>query len=113
VRLKVRYETPARRVKGERPITRAERNAQFGKPVPTYDWPIAGDYLWDYFWKMNRERQDGPEGPQPLTSSIMRNWSELRRIRLRPEEADIIQDMDAAWLAAFRAEIAVDRKHAG
>lgn len=113
VRIKVRYQTPARRKKGGPPTTRAERYQAFNKPVPRMGWPRAADYLWDIFWKIAQERQSGPNGPQPLTSTTLRHWMLNQRRCLMPEEIDIIHAMDSAWCTAFAEEMAIDLKNAG
>ena len=106
-RLKGRYETPAVRSKGANPTTRAEHNRKFGADVPTPDWPLAGDRLWDVFWDMSRDRLEGERGPQYLGPATNKALMDLTGTRLSPEEVEVIRQMDSAWVAAVMGEMAV------
>jgi len=95
-----------KRSKDTQPETRNDFLERFGKAAPENDWPEALDYLWDLFWALCAERQDGPNGPQPLTSEQIRAWSQLRRVSLTPEEAELLSGMDQAFLLAHAEEVA-------
>lgn len=72
------------------------------------DWPRPVDYLWDAFWDIAQDRQDGPNGPLPLGSLMIKAWCELTGERLTPEEVTVIRAMDAAWLRAYAKEVAAE-----
>lgn len=80
--------------------------------MPRRDWPSAGDYLWDIFIDMSRDRQDGPAGPQPFGPLLIQAWMELTGTMLSPAEVKVIRDMDQAWLHAHAKEVAVGSKAA-
>lgn len=109
-RIKGRYETPAVRSKGAGPTTRAEHNRKFGADVPVPDWPPAGDYIWDAFTDMCRDRDEGERGPLVLGPSRIKAWMELTGSHLSPDEVEVIRQMDLAWLGAVYGEIAVSAK---
>jgi len=95
------------REKDGEPVTRAEYNAQFGEPVPeSPDWPEALDYLWDAFWDVSTDRQEGMNGPLPLGSVLIHAWSEANGEPLNHDEVRIIRAMDRAYLVALSEEMA-------
>ena len=50
--------------------------------------------FWDWFWDLNRGRQAGMAGWLALSATEMRAWSEITGNVLRPEEWQVIRDMD-------------------
>ncbi|WMT85562.1 hypothetical protein NO932_11550 [Pelagibacterium sp. 26DY04] len=74
--------------------------------MPEIVIPEAGEHLWEWFWDMNRDRQQGMNGPQPIGLAGIRLWSEMTGQSIRPDEVEIIRDMDDAYRAALSAEFA-------
>ncbi len=103
----MRFNTKVKRTKSQPPETRKEFHERFGLDVPDEpDWPEAVDYLWDAFWDISTDRQDGPNGPQPLGSVLIKSWCDLTGTALLSEDVDIIRAMDRAFLSAYADEMA-------
>lgn len=66
--------------------------------------PEEGESLWMAFWRLNRRRPQGMNGPQPLTYAEIACWSRLTGEILIREEITIITDMDDAYLDALAKE---------
>jgi len=100
----VRYNT--RDEKGE---TRAERNARFEVPEltpPEPDVPWLFAHVWTWFWEISGQRKKGMDGAEPIGWNEISDWSRLTGNELRPEELQMLIDMDAA----FRSALADERK---
>lgn len=69
-------------------------------------WHSSADYLWNTFWDISTDRQDGPNGPQPLGSVLIKSWCDLTGTALLSEDVDIIRAMDRAFLSAYADEMA-------
>jgi len=65
--------------------------------------PDAGQYLWDWFWDIDRDRIDN----NPLD---IKAWAELTGTVIRPDEVEILRQMDHAYRPAMSAEIADAQK---
>lgn len=66
--------------------------------------PDEGEHLWKWFWSLSGRRQQGMNGPQPLTYAEIASWSRLTGEILLREEITIITDMDDAYLEALAKE---------
>lgn len=64
------------------------------KPFPE---PFAGKRVLRYFNELHSMRSWGEAGPSPLTPSIIKDWSSLCGVFIRPHEARIIFDLDARY----------------
>jgi hypothetical protein len=53
---------------------------------------------------MDRDREQGMNGPQPIGLRGIDLWARLTDTFVRPEEVAIIRDMDDAFRAAWAAE---------
>lgn len=53
---------------------------------------------------MSRDRTSGPNGPDPIGLSGIRLWSEMTGTVVRPDEVEIIRDMDDAYRTALALE---------
>ena len=56
--------------------------------------------LWELFWDMNRGRQSGVNGWQAIPPTEMRAWAAITGNVLRPDEWQILRDMDATYMKA-------------
>lgn len=63
-----------------------------------------GEHLWEWFWDMSRDRKWGEAGPDPIGLAGIRLWSEMTGTTIRPEEVEIIRDMDDAYRSALAIE---------
>lgn len=52
------------------------------------------EYLWLLFLNVAKRRQQGIDGPLPLSFSELRNWSELMHVELTPFEVETIMSLD-------------------
>ncbi|MDO6966988.1 phage tail assembly chaperone [Rhizobium alvei] len=79
---------------------------RFGRDdlIQTPDIPEEGESLWSAFWALNRRRQHGMNGPQPLTYSEIGFWSRLTGEILLRDEITIIIEMDDAYIVALEKE---------
>lgn len=68
------------------------------------DIPEDGEVLWVSFWALNRRRQQGMSGPQPLSYFEISSWSRLTGEILLREEIAILTDMDDDYLDALAKE---------
>ena len=90
--------------KGE---TRRQRNEKFAAaagavdPTPQTSLPEQGEHLWHWFWQLSPRRRTGPEA---ISYEELGAWQRLLRIPLRPEEAEILMEMDDAFLSEIRKE---------
>jgi len=74
----------------------------FDDPVPEEpDIPAAGEWPYSFFWKLNSRRRPGFEGISPIAYSEIRNWSELTRTFISPEDVELIICVDDAYLSAL------------
>jgi hypothetical protein len=74
-----------------------------GKPRPELDVslvPEAAMYLFLWFSDLASERQGG-FGPQPITSSAIRDWAWRKQLRLRPWEGDALKILDRVYLRTW------------
>ncbi|WP_425048810.1 phage tail assembly chaperone [Pseudomonas nitroreducens] len=58
------------------------------KELQTPPIPSELAYLWPLFFEIRRT-------PDPLTYTELRNWCDLKRIRLDPLEVDVLMRLDA------------------
>lgn len=75
---------------------------RFGKGdlVPEIDLPEDAEHLWDWFWEINRRRQSGMNGPQPISHEAIAMWSAMTGEILLREELKILTRMDDAYVSA-------------
>ncbi len=62
--------------------------------------PLAGKYLWDIFTRLHNRRSSGGFGVSPITWPDIDAFTRLTRCALSPWEIEVIEDCDAAFLAA-------------
>ncbi len=63
------------------------------------DVPIAGQYLWEWFWELHSGRSYGLAA-NPLTFAEIASWASLVEAQPMPAEVRAIKAMDAAYLNA-------------
>lgn len=73
--------------------------------------PEDGENLWSVFWQLNRRRQQGFNGPQPISLTEIALWLRMTGEILLREELSIILDMDDAYLSSL-AEVREDQAKA-
>lgn len=66
--------------------------------------PEDGEHIWAWFWTLNRRRQHGMNGPQPLAYDEIGAWARMTGEPIMREELHIITDMDDAYLTALANE---------
>lgn len=72
--------------------------------IETPDIPDEGEHLWRWFWALSDRRQQGMNGPHPISFFDLAQWSRLSgEIALR-EEINILLEMDDAYRAALAEE---------
>lgn len=108
--MRVKFDTPGYIEDKKAPVknylTRRDRYELFGQSDKIEEpiIPDDGDYLWDAFWSLSRRRQQGFNGPQPLSFSEVGYWLALKREQLSPPEVDILIAMDDAFLSSIEQE---------
>lgn len=60
--------------------------------------PDAGAELLDAFLALSRARSIGPHGPNPITWEALAAWSQVMRVPIRPDHAEIIMALDDVWM---------------
>ena len=97
-----RYET--KDYNGE---TRRERNKRYDMAelspeeiIPRPGW----EHLWEWFWHLDGQREQGANGPNPLNYLQLDAWQRLTGEIVRREEIQILMAMDRSYLSAFSQE---------
>lgn len=62
------------------------------------DLPEMTEHVWGYFLDLHSERTSNGMGPNKITSSQIKDWSDLNRIRLDPWEVRAIKVLDNNWM---------------
>lgn len=57
--------------------------------------------MWDWFWALSARRRSGPES---ITFGEIDAWQRLTGTPIRPEEVEMLLQMDNAFLAEVRSE---------
>lgn len=100
----VRYDTP-----DETGESRREKNERFrmGHLNPPAE-PVVegGERIEAVFWRLSRFRSQGMGGPEPLQPLAVHGWRAVTGRYLSLQEIEIIFDLDAAYLTAYRREMA-------
>lgn len=86
----VRYDTP-----DENGETRRVRNEKFGAPSPELQVPDEAAHVWDWFWTLSARRRSGPEA---ISYAEIGEWQRLAGMPVRPEEVEMLIQMDNAYL---------------
>ncbi|WP_425373340.1 phage tail assembly chaperone [Pseudochrobactrum asaccharolyticum] len=97
VRDHIRYDTPDHN--GE---TRRQRYARVDEPSPHIVIPLAGSYLWEWFFDLSNMRQ---EADKRISVADYDAWSRLTGRGMKPFEFKILKAMDEAYISSFRGEI--------
>ena len=63
--------------------------------------PDGAAHIWGYFLQLNRERSQGMNGSQPLTSSNILAWMALEGVQLEHWEVGAVRRLDVAALASM------------
>lgn len=86
--------------------TRRQVNVRFKKAElnPTVKIEPAYQYLWAWFWEIDSQRSSGLNGPNALRYSDITDWAIGTGNLIRPEEAQVIRRIDAAYLSALAEE---------
>lgn len=91
--------------KGEQiEATRAEYNAAFGFPAPEGpDIPECGYHAWEIWWRLNARRPSG-ETQTPISYSEMHSFCDMTGVILVPNDVQMIEAIDNAYLIAVSEE---------
>ena len=60
--------------------------------------PELTSYLWRYFAELHAERSSNGFGPNRITSTGIKDWCSLNRIKLDPWEIKAIKRIDQLWM---------------
>lgn len=102
---RARYETP-----GRNDQTRAERNEAFQQPVPVWEIPEEGLYLWNWFFEISDGVNRVVQGQVIRLSWVdIRAWIELSENIVHPREIAILKSMDMAYCEALEGELGYAR----
>lgn len=93
----IRFHTPDHN--GE---TRRQRYANFDELSPHISIPLAGAYLWDWFFDLSNMRQDSDKR---IAVSEFKSWSDLTERSFTGFEFKILRSMDESYVSAFRREV--------
>ena len=87
-------------------VTLAEHTIQIGGEVDDTPPPEDGEYIWAWFWELDRTRPTAMVGTEPIYYREIQAWASLSRITLSPWEVDALVRMDHV----YRSEWARRRK---
>lgn len=62
-------------------------------PLP---WQV--EHVWCYFMDLHSERGSNGFGPNRISSTLLKDWCDLNRIRLELWEINAIKKLDRMWL---------------
>lgn len=71
--------------------------------------PDEGSHLWRWFWALSSRRQQGFDGPQPISFLEIGTWAWLAGEHILREELHILTGMDDAFLSALAKERSAQR----
>jgi hypothetical protein len=63
--------------------------------------PPEGEYLWAWFWELDKGRMSTGFGVQALGWTDMQAWAQLTNTALMPWQTLALRQMDAAYLRAY------------
>lgn len=66
--------------------------------------PDGAAHIWGYFLQLNRERSQGMNGSQPLTSSNILAWMALEGVQLEHWELTGIRALDRAAMESYTGD---------
>lgn len=84
-------------------MTKADHLRAAGRKVPEPDVPVAGQYLWEWFWELHSGRSYG-FAANPITYAEIALWASLLGAEPTAAEVRVIKAMDIAFMA-FRAKM--------
>ncbi len=66
-------------------------------PLP----PRALQYLIEWFYDLNIDRQSNGFGPASITSGMILDWARGKGLSIRPQEFDALRRLNGAWLKIY------------
>lgn len=81
--------------------TRDERLDPPALELPENAKLYAGTLL-SYFYECSAGRQQGFNGPQPITWTEIQSWCDLNEVRLTPWETQVLKSLDFTYLSAVQ-----------
>lgn len=91
--------------------TRIEEAERFNADVP--DEPELSydvQHVIEWFWRLNRRRQQGWNGPLPISYREIRAWIDCTAQRVAVEEIEWLMAMDDAFLDQLAIERSLEEK---
>lgn len=61
-------------------------------------------HVWEWFWEISSQRKSTADGADPITASLVRDWSEMTGNRITRYEYGFIMAMDAKYREAWALE---------
>lgn len=98
--VKTRYDT-----KGYGNVTLRELNDIVDMPSPDPEPPACAMHVWHWFWSLSEQRKCTQENVEPITASLVMDWSRLSGNRLTRAEFDYIMLMDVKFRDAWHLEV--------
>lgn len=107
VRVHTRYD-----LSNENGETRRERYERLSKPVPSFEIPREGIYLWDMFYQLTNaiHRIDFNGNYYLMQPSEIFTWMSLTKNLISPTEYDILNAMDVVFCNELNADINAKRE---
>ena len=63
--------------------------------------PESALHVWLYFIELHEERTSNGFGPNPLTSTSIKDWCWLNRVKLETWEVKAIKALDKLWMKSL------------
>lgn len=96
----VKYDTP-----GYENETRRQFNERFGfLDNPMAEPPDNASHVWEWFWEISSQRKTNGEGAEPITASLVRDWSAMTGNSVTRQEYKFLMAMDAKYREAWALE---------
>jgi hypothetical protein len=71
------------------------------KDLNAYPIPTELQYLYGWFCDLSAQRGSNGYGPNPLNSSVIRDWAAMSGHNINPWEFETIRAMDRKWLKVY------------
>ena len=65
---------------------------------------MSARHVWEWFWQLSGVRAVRETGPDPLSPSMIRDWSELTGTKITREEFAMLVAMDRRFRDAWAIE---------
>ena len=73
-------------------------------PSPKPEPPECAMHVWEWFWELSQQRKHAHGTVEPITSSLVRDWSQMTGNCVTRPEFQFLMQMDAKYREAWALE---------